>query len=50
VLSGSGEYTFTMAIKPREAGAWKVEAAVNTVSGSLPLGDKKSFQINVVQS
>lgn len=47
-LSGSGELTFSMTVKPRRAGAWLVEAALGTVSGSMLVGDKKSFQINVV--
>ncbi|VVB70984.1 Uncharacterised protein [uncultured archaeon] len=47
-LSGSGELTFSMTIKPRKAGTWMVEAALATVSGSMPMGDKKRFQINVV--
>jgi hypothetical protein len=47
-LSGSGELTFSMTIKPKKAGAWVVEAALATVSGSMLVGDKKSFQINVV--
>ncbi len=49
-LSGSGELTFSMTIKPNRAGAWLVEAALGTVSGSMPVGDKKSFQINVVSA
>jgi hypothetical protein len=49
-LSGSGELTFSMTVKPRKAGAWLVEAALGTVSGSTPVGDKKSFQINVVSA
>ena len=47
-LSGSGEVTFTMSITPRKAGFWDLEAALATVSGSMPLGDKKSFRINVL--
>ena len=47
-LSGSGEVTFSMTIKPKKAGAWVVEAVLATVSGSMPFGDKKSIQINVV--
>jgi len=47
-LSGSGELTFGMTIKPKKTGAWVVEAALATVSGSMLVGDKKSFQINVV--
>ena len=47
-LSGSGDLTFGMTIKPKKAGAWVVEAALATVSGSMYVGDKKSFQINVV--
>ena len=47
-LSGSGELTFSMTVKPTRAGAWLVEAALGTVSGSMLVGDKKSFQINVV--
>ena len=47
-LSGSGDLTFAMTIKPRRAGAWIVQTALSTVSGSLLVGDKKSFQINVV--
>jgi hypothetical protein len=39
-----------MTIKPNQAGAWLVEAALGTVSGSMPVGDKKSFQINVVSA
>jgi hypothetical protein len=49
-LSGSGELTFSMIVKPTRAGAWLVEAALGTVSGSMPVGDKKSFQINVVSA
>jgi hypothetical protein len=47
-LSGSGEVAFRMIIKPLTAGAWAIDAAIATVSGSVPAGDKKSFQINVV--
>ncbi len=47
-LSGSGEVIFTMRITPRNAGFWDLEAALATVSGSMPLGDKKNFRINVV--
>jgi hypothetical protein len=47
-LSGSGELTFEMTIKPKRAGDWIIDAALATVSGSMPLVDKKSFQINVV--
>ena len=47
-LSGSGELTFSMTVKPRRAGAWLIEAALGTGSGSMLVGDKKSFQINVV--
>jgi hypothetical protein len=47
-LSGSGELTFSMTVKPRRAGDWLLEAALGTVSGSMLVGDKKSFQINVV--
>jgi hypothetical protein len=47
-LSGSGELTFDMTIKPKKTGAWVVEAALATVSGSILVGDKKRFQINVV--
>lgn len=47
-ISGSGELTFDMTITPVRAGAWLMEAALATVSGSLPFGDKKRFQINVV--
>jgi len=47
-LSGSGELTFEMTIKPKRAGAWIIDAALATVSGSMPAGDKKRFQINVV--
>ena len=46
-LSGSGELTFSMTVKPRRAGAWLIEAALGTVSGSMLVGDKKSFQMNV---
>jgi len=48
--SGSGELTFSMTVKPRRAGAWLLEAALGTVSGSMLVGDKKSFQINVVSA
>lgn len=47
-LSGSGELTFSMTVTPRRAGAWLIEAALGTVAGSMLVGDKKSFQINVV--
>jgi hypothetical protein len=47
-LSGSGDVTFTMSIKPQNAGFWDLEAALATVSGSMPFGDKKSFRISVV--
>jgi len=47
-LSGSGDVTFIMSIKPRNAGFWDLEAALATVSGSMPFGDKKSFRISVV--
>jgi hypothetical protein len=47
-LSGSGEVTFSMSITPRNPGFWDLEAALATVSGSMPLGDKKSLRINVV--
>jgi hypothetical protein len=47
-LSGSGELTFSMTVRPTRGGAWLVEAALGTVSGSMLVGDKKSFQINVV--
>lgn len=47
-LSGSGDATFIMSIKPRNAGFWDLEAALATVSGSMPFGDKKSFRISVV--
>jgi len=47
-LSGSGDVTFIMNIKPRNAGFWDLEAALATVSGSMPFGDKKSFRISVV--
>jgi hypothetical protein len=47
-LSGSGELTFSMTIKPKKVGAWTIETALATVSGSMLVGDKKSFQINVV--
>lgn len=47
-LSGSGQRTFSMIIKPNRAGDWHIDATLATVSGSMPLGDKKSFLINVV--
>ena len=47
-LAGSGELTFEMTIKPKRAGAWIIDAALATVSGSMPVEDKKRFQINVV--
>lgn len=47
-LSGSGEVTFRMTITPNQAGAWDVDAALATVSGSMPYGDKKRFRIIVV--
>jgi hypothetical protein len=47
-LSGSGDVTFEMTIKPRNAGTWKIEATLGTVSGSLYLGDKDILQIMVV--
>jgi len=50
-LSGNGKLSFGgLTIKPTKAGAWVVEAAVQTVSGSLLVGDKKTFQINVVSA
>ena len=47
-LSGSGEVTFRMIIKPRKAGEWALDAVLGTVSGSMLVGDKKRIQINVV--
>ncbi|OPY51792.1 MAG: hypothetical protein A4E49_02105 [Methanosaeta sp. PtaU1.Bin112] len=47
-LSGSGEVAFRMTIKPRKAGVWAIDAVLATVSGSMLVGDKKRFQINVV--
>ncbi|MCJ7444822.1 MAG: hypothetical protein MUO26_09885 [Methanotrichaceae archaeon] len=47
-LSDNGELTFSMTIKPEKAGAWIIDAVLATVSGSMPFGDKKRFQINVV--
>jgi hypothetical protein len=47
-LSGNGEVTFVMKPIPKEAGPWKLEVVLQTVSGSMPYGDKKSFLIDVV--
>lgn len=47
-LSGSGEVTFRMIIKPRNAGKWALDAVLGTVSGSMLVGDKKRIQIDVV--
>jgi hypothetical protein len=47
-LSGSGDVSFRMIIKPRRAGEWAIDAVLATVSGSMPAGDKKRLLINVV--
>jgi hypothetical protein len=47
-LSGSGEVTFQMIVKPRTAGVWAIDAVLATVSGSMPAGDKRRIQISVV--
>ncbi|MDD1762479.1 MAG: hypothetical protein LUQ59_09615 [Methanothrix sp.] len=48
-LSGAGEVTFSMLAAPRTAGFWDLEVSLDTVSGSMPFGDKKSFRISVVE-
>jgi hypothetical protein len=48
-LSGSGKLTFGMIVKPKTSGSWTIEAAANTVTGSLLVGDKKSIMIQVVR-
>lgn len=47
-LSGSGEVAFRMTVTPNRPGFWTIEAALATVTGSMPFGDKMSFRISVV--
>jgi hypothetical protein len=47
-FSGNGTVTFKMTVKPKNAGAWVIDAVLATIKGTMPLGDTKQFSIKVI--